>query len=620
MFSIAIWSGGNAIADVSYTPKLLTISSDWAFFGGILSLFWVLFLVDLLLDRKFPPLPRLALYGLPCIILSLFGFSSYGIAGISFPPNAPAQIVPGVIYSIALFFYIFGLGYSCLRLILGLTKEHDHCRRMQFLYVLIGLLVVMFSQMLFDVLLPLLGELQFFDLGPMMSIVFALGFGYTIERHQLLDIRIIVQRGLIYTLMLGIIICLYIGLTFGIGDLLIVSANVNILWSGIITVVVGIFGTPVIESYFSHLTDPFFFKEGYDYAEAMHLLSQIPQTTGNFDELISTMENSLKKILRSSSICITFGTQRTELGEDTGNELLSIPIEIEDSIIGYILVGEKLSGESYTRIDLKLLRTFAFQAATALSRASMYKEMQRHAEDLEEKVEKRTSTLRAMQEGQRKMLIEISHNLQTPLAIFQTKLDRMRKSVPYDDEIRSMEQSIVSLSDFIYDLLALSLLEGTLEREENIRVSLSCLLEEITEEMNIITADQGISITSTIVPDIFIKGNKKRLSEVVMNLANNSVKYMGTSEHRELSFILSKNNDVAQVVIADTGMGIPSEDLPHIFERFYRSCDISNAGIRGTGLGLSIVKQIVERHGGSITAESTLGIGSSFAFTIPYIP
>jgi signal transduction histidine kinase len=170
------------------------------------------------------------------------------------------------------------------------------------------------------------------------------------------------------------------------------------------------------------------------------------------------------------------------------------------------------------------------------------------------------------------------------------------------------------------DLLALSLLEGTLEREENIRVSLSCLLEEITEEMNIITADQGISITSTIVPDIFIKGNKKRLSEVVMNLANNSVKYMGTSEHRELSFILSKNNDVAQVVIADTGMGIPSEDLPHIFERFYRSCDISNAGIRGTGLGLSIVKQIVERHGGSITAESTLGIGSSFAFTIPYIP
>jgi signal transduction histidine kinase len=619
LLSAAIWIGGNAIADVSYTSAILILSSDWAFFGGILTLFFVLLLVDLLIDVRFPPLHHLAWYGVPCMILAFLGFTPYGITGASFPPNEPAQILPGILYTIALFFYLFGLGYGIVRLILGLRQEIAQTRRLQFLYLLTGLLVVMLAQMVFDVLLPLLGELRFFELGPFMSIVFAACCGYAIIRHKLLDIRIAVQRGIIYSLVLVLILSLYVSLVATLSEFLRISMSADVFWSGGCTVLVSIFGIPFIERYFRRISDPLFFKETYDYADAMHQLSTISQVPGDFNELVTRMEETLARVLRSKSVHISLNSSGSDPEAKTLLlEEMRIPISIDNLFIGEIIVGEKRSGEPYTKRDMTLLTTFSAQAATALSRVRLYKEVEHHAEELEQKVEARTTELRNLQEKQRQMLIDISHNLQTPLTVFRAKIDHLRSSLPDDSEIQGMEHSVISLSDFIYDLLALSSLERTLEREERSSFNMSLLVDDFIEELSVITAENTTSIRSNIEPSLMIHGNKKRIREVLMNLANNSLKYMGETVHGEIHFSLTSNPSSICLVVGDTGIGISLADLPHVFERFYRgSRTDSSSSVAGTGLGLSIVKQIIEQHSGSISLESELGVGTTVHILFP---
>jgi signal transduction histidine kinase len=620
VFSAAIWMGGNAIADVSFTSAILISASEWAFLGGILSLFFGLLFVDLLIDTAFPPLKKLVWYALPCLILAVFGFTPYAIDSVSFPPNQPAEIIPGILYTVTLFVYIFGLGYGAFRIIRGYNREPDQQRRLQFLYTLTSLLAVMFGQMFFDVLLPVMGELEFFDLGPITSIVFATCCGYAIIRHRLLDIRIAMQRGIIYSLLLILIGTAYVLCITFLTEFLRLSLNVSELWSGIATILLGIFGIPIIERYFRKVTDSFFFKEIYDYAEAMHELSTVHQGARDFTTLVVLMEETVARLLRAEYVRILL-IQPTSVPSGLLSETvaLSIPIILDDHPIGTITVGNKRSGETYTKNDIRLLTTFALQAATALSLVRLHKEVEQHVENLEHKVNERTIELQTLQEQQRQTMMDISHNLQTPLTIFRAKIEHLRNSLPADDEIRSMEQSVISLSDFIYDLLAVSSLEDSLAREEWTILNLSDLLDELIEEVKIITADSEISISYSIQRRIYFRGNRKRLREVFTNLATNAVKYIGTGDKKQIRFLLEVSGTTIRSTIQDTGVGIPPGELPRVFERFYRAQQASlHSSVPGTGLGLFIVQQIVERHGGSVALHSAVDSGTTALVIFPY--
>jgi signal transduction histidine kinase len=134
--------------------------------------------------------------------------------------------------------------------------------------------------------------------------------------------------------------------------------------------------------------------------------------------------------------------------------------------------------------------------------------------------------------------------------------------------------------------------------------------------MSELAASKQLSFESRIAAaPIMISGVRVYLEEALLNLLKNSLKY--TPAGGRIVFEVSVSGDLISVRIEDTGIGVPAEDLPHIFEEFYRA---SNARIRerkGTGLGLSITKQIVEMHQGKIEVESTLGKGSTFRLSLP---
>ena len=146
-------------------------------------------------------------------------------------------------------------------------------------------------------------------------------------------------------------------------------------------------------------------------------------------------------------------------------------------------------------------------------------------------------------------------------------------------------------------------------------ISLNALLDEQVKRLLPLARENGIEINLEMKDELSISGDRLKLQQVIYNVIDNAIKY--TPRGGEVETLLTRSGKKAVVRIADTGIGIPAEDLPHIFDRFYRVDKARSRATGGTGLGLSIVKQIVQQHGGTISATSAEGKGTSFEIELP---
>ena len=622
LLTAAVWIGGNAVADVSYTVDVLILASGVAFIGGVLNVLAFLILVDILIDQRLPSRGRLVLYMLPTVGAACFAFSRYGIAGTAFPPNAPAQITPGIIYAVSFFTLLTALGYGLVRLIRALRRERYYTRRMQLAYALLGLILTLAGELLFDVVLPLLGELRFYTLGPLSSIFFVLGAGYAITTHRLIDIRLLLRRGVTYSLLVTSIIAAYVSLLTSMLLLFPVENGTAIYVSAGLTTIAGILGAPFLLAFLERITDRVFFRGHYEYADALHTLSEVLYQHTDPTDLVHASETTLKDILRADWVGITYasdsGIDEPDLHAVADGSILGVPIRHGTTYIGSIHAGPKRGGGVYTPRDRRLLETFAYQAATAFSRAELFEKTKRYAEELQRTVRKRTQELRTAQEQERRTLIELSHNLQTPLAVFQARLDQLKRTPIAAEDVHALEQSLARLSGFIYDLLALAKLDSEPSDAQE-EIDLSLLISELVEELEVIAKNAGTTVSSVIPAGIPVTGNAKQLREAVLNITSNALKYLEGSPQRHIAITLSSSDGVILLTITDTGHGISAEDLPHVFERFYRGNQAKQT-TTGSGLGLAIVRHIIERHDGAIMIDSTEGVGTTVQITLPSVP
>ncbi|MES2668752.1 MAG: ATP-binding protein [Patescibacteria group bacterium] len=569
----------------------------------------------LLLAHTFPDRDRVA-RGFWLLLLPL-GFNALCIPfdvlirSITVDSEGYIQPVNGPLLPLFLF---NSLLYAALAVALFLrNRDRAHgIARIRHTYLMAGVMTFVFTFVIFDAILPFFGIYKFNLLGPVASIVFAAATAYAIIRHQLLDIRVIVQRGLIYTVLLAFVIGCYIAVMQVLHYLLGMWGDAVTIASAVLTTAFGIMSAPWIEARFRKLTDPIFFKDRYEYAAALHLLSSVLHANIRFEDLVRESETALRSILRTADVRIRLGA--CDAG-DGAAAVLSIPIMLESESIGCIHLGEKRSGDPYTPEDLQLLRTFAYQAATALARAGLHAKAQRHAQELEAKVSERTRELEEAHERERQMINDLSHTLQTPLTILQTKLDRLKPRLSDDAEVRSLEHSLRGFSGLIYDLLALARLEGA-RPSPSAPFSLSELVADIAEEIDTIASAVGIEVSIRIAPNVYVSGDERRLREALMNIASNAVKYQREEGRRSITLTLEADDGFARIAVQDSGIGIAPEDVPHIFDRFYRG----NGKARmqsGTGLGLAIAKRIIEQHDGTIEARSEPGSGTTVIVTLP---
>jgi signal transduction histidine kinase len=163
------------------------------------------------------------------------------------------------------------------------------------------------------------------------------------------------------------------------------------------------------------------------------------------------------------------------------------------------------------------------------------------------------------------------------------------------------------------DLLILSQAESS--QTETSKVSLSSLLDDVVSRFQKQAEKDGIRLQLNAPAGLYITGSPDQIEQVIINLIDNAIKY--THSGGSVSVGAEQQDLMVAVHVADTGIGIMSQDVSRIFERFYRVDKARSRQSGGTGLGLSIVKHIVEAHGGNVTVVSEFNRGSSFTFTLP---
>jgi signal transduction histidine kinase len=218
---------------------------------------------------------------------------------------------------------------------------------------------------------------------------------------------------------------------------------------------------------------------------------------------------------------------------------------------------------------------------------------------------------------QRRFVADVGHELRTPLTVIKGNITLMRKLGCSDEEsLSSVEDEVDRLTRMVGDLLLLAQAEsGKLPLSHTI-VELDTLLLEVLQQSQILAHDK-LDLRLGEIDQVLVCGDRDRLKQVLINLVSNAVKY--TSSGGQVIASLSKDSQGAYLTIQDNGPGIPADDLPHIFERFYRieKSRTRSADGKGFGLGLSIAYWIIKHHEGDIEVDSTEGEGTTFKIWLP---
>ncbi|MFC1633903.1 sensor histidine kinase [Planctomycetota bacterium] len=217
----------------------------------------------------------------------------------------------------------------------------------------------------------------------------------------------------------------------------------------------------------------------------------------------------------------------------------------------------------------------------------------------------------------------VSHELKTPLASITAYSEMLADGEANDEQTRKEFYSVIQnqaqrLSRLIEDILNTSRIESGLIKVHKEPMSLTLLIEEQMQMIKGFAEEKNIEVTGQ-KPIVFdqVYVDKDMMSQVIVNLLSNAVKYTPSGGSVRIETLVDESASIARVTVMDTGVGIPEDEIEHVFDKFYR-VGANKKQAKGTGLGLNLVKQIVEKvHDGRVFVTSQVGVGSTFGFEVP---
>ncbi len=229
--------------------------------------------------------------------------------------------------------------------------------------------------------------------------------------------------------------------------------------------------------------------------------------------------------------------------------------------------------------------------------------------------------MRQFENTRKEFVANVSHELRTPLSIIKGYVETLLDDQPPDADttrqfLNTIQRHSRRLEALIADLLSISALESQQARLNFEPVSMRAAAQSVLDELARQAQERSITVWLKIPEQLpAVRADAQRLHQVLFNLLDNAIKYTQAGGH--VTILATEKDGAIETAVADDGVGIGPEHLPHVFERFYRVDKARSRELGGTGLGLSIVKHIVQSHGGRVWAESQVEKGSTFYFTLP---
>ncbi|MCI5687635.1 HAMP domain-containing sensor histidine kinase [Anaerovoracaceae bacterium 42-11] len=210
---------------------------------------------------------------------------------------------------------------------------------------------------------------------------------------------------------------------------------------------------------------------------------------------------------------------------------------------------------------------------------------------------------------------DVSHELKTPISVILAEceytLQENRSTAEYKESLETIQKQCKRTMSLIQQLLQISRTINRADAIEPEHFDLSILCESIVSELSLMAEEEGVALQCDIAPEISIYADETLLMRMIINLITNSIKYRKDGADSYVKLTLRRGDRIV-ITVEDNGIGIKKEDLPNIFNRFYKVDKARTAEDGSFGLGLSMVKWIAETHGGSVSAESDFGRGSKF--------
>lgn len=280
-----------------------------------------------------------------------------------------------------------------------------------------------------------------------------------------------------------------------------------------------------------------------------------------------------------------------------------------------LLLGVLFSKRLSTPI-IKVIETAKLIAKGDFKQKSNDKSSTKEIQELITTINDLAESLETHEKLRKQLTTDVAHELRTPMATLQSHMEAMMDGIwqPTEDRLKSCHEEIIRVNKMIGDLSLLAKFEGQNLMLNKTNFNITVLVASVVMNFESEFANKGVNIhyvgeAETIFAD------RDKTTQVLINLLSNSLKY--TPPDGAVEIIVAGKEDAVEITVRDNGQGIPEEDLPHIFERFYRADKSRNRLTGGAGIGLTIVKSIIDAHHGAIQVQSKATVGSAFIISLP---
>jgi signal transduction histidine kinase len=574
------------------------------------------------------------------------GFFSAGFAA--------ALLIPSIaIFRLKEYFQIFRVYFvvGCVAAVVVLFRSYRASpareRRDQIRWVLYGMLLGLGPFLVLYQLPRALGLGAPFseEFASAFFVLLPLALAFAILKYKLMDVHLIINRSVVYSLLTMVTVGLYLLSIEGLEKLFSSSAGPGQKWIPIGAAVIAALAFAPARAKIQVLVDKAFFRRGYDYRRAVRGLATAAEKVHSAPDLLALLSDTLSETLPLEKLgafvpAPGVGTPgialRIGLDYDAVAALLTAPGGPEGPLTrpemdrlgfqtalpipagdggpsGWLFLGRKKSGLKFTDEDLELLQTLAVEMSAALRRIRLQEEV----------IYERASREKSEELGRMKteFISSVSHELRTPMTSLQAISELLKSGKVADASRREHLLELMAgecgrLGRYLHNVLDFGRIEQDTKRYEIRETDLVPIVAQVVEIVRSAAADDDVELkVETPKGPVRVEADPDAVRQALLNLLDNAIKYSAGRKH--IGVRLAGTADEADISVSDRGIGIAPGDREKIFEAFYRTTDAILHDPKGVGLGLKIVKHIMDAHGGTVVIESEPGRGTTFTLIFP---
>lgn len=604
------------------------------------------------------------------IFLASIAFTPFIFKSLENLPDGSFNLVPN--WGIG--FYAIGfMGFMTAGFI-NLYKKYrksQGIQKQQLQYFLWGI-VISFSLLTATnfIAVNVFNTVQLTALGPPFTLILFIFTSYAIIKHRFLDITTLAARALSYAIILALLMGAYVITLFTL--LRVLPASIDQTLVSILLTMLAAYSFNPLKIALEKMTDSIFYQGKYDTQELLAKLTKIMATELSIQTLTSKLLTKITKEMRLTKAAFiliedekieNIETLNFEVGDLKNSNLMEaikgkqdllvfeeleseklkalfrkysvsvvVRLYVNNSLVGLLVLGPKASGNIYNNQDLEFLNIFAPQAAIAIQNAEAFRKIKSFSETLEKRVEERAKELKETQKRELEKAQELlrikdefvfiaTHDLGTPVTaingfIYLIEQEKNKFSKETKENLDSLKEASARLTQLTNDLLEVARSEsGALEITTR-AVDAAKLTADLLKQFGPSAKQQNVTlINKAPEKEVLIAADIEKLTEVLENLLSNAIKY--NKKDGDVTVSVIEKKDEVDLIVSDTGIGIPKKDYDKVFQKFSRLHQKGTEEIQGTGLGLFVVRILVEKMNGSITFEPTPGGGTTFIISLP---